>query len=66
MMKLSEELTNFFVEKESLPIVDGEVASIKLTCGEQRYITEAIADLEAELEKFTDVRQKKNLDRLRK
>ena len=65
-MKLSEELTNFFVEKESLPIVDGEVASIKLTCGEQRYITEAIADLEAELEKFTDVRQKKNLDRLRK
>ena len=56
-MKLSEELTNFFVEKESLPVVDGEVASIKLTCGEQRYITEAIADLEnkvIELEKLTD------------
>lgn len=48
-MKLSEEITKLFLEKDSLKLGTSEVASIKLTCGEQRYITERIAELENEL-----------------
>lgn len=45
-MKLSAEILRLFLDKDPLVLGTGEVASIKLNCGEQRYITEAIEELE--------------------
>lgn len=44
---LSDEITQFFLDKKPLENLGGEVASIKLTIGEQRWLVERIKEFES-------------------